>query len=352
MENRKRNIRLLSFKELTDFILSINVEKYRAKQIYEWIWQKNINSFEEILNIPKALKNKLDENFSINRLTCISENISNDKTVKFAFKTYDNKLIESVLIPNENRSTACISIQTGCALNCSFCATAKVKELRNLNISEIIDQVLELNLNSINNLNHKLSNIVYMGMGEPLLNYQNLLDSIKLITSEYGLNFSPTRITVSTSGISNMIKQLADDNVKFNLAISLHSAIDNIRSELMPINKKFNLNSLTESIKYYHSKTKQRITFEYLLLKNVNDSIKDAKALAEYCKSFPCKINIIEFNKVEDKSISKSNESTKEKFINYLKSKNLIVNIRNSRGQDINAACGQLANIIKNNNSA
>lgn len=346
-----RNIRLLDIDELSEFMISINEEKYRAKQIYEWIWKKNINNFHEIKNIPKELIDKLESNFCIEKLFLQEKQISNDNTIKVAFKTPKHELIESVIIPKQDRSTACISTQTGCALNCSFCATGKLSNPRNLNKSEIVDQILKLNELSIELYNQKLTNIVFMGMGEPLLNYNNLVKSISLITSAYGLGFSPSRITISTAGISKTIIKMADEKVKFKLAVSLHSAKDKIRTLLMPVNKTYNLKNLTESLIYFNKKTDQRITFEYLLLNGINDSLNDAKELANFCKNFPSKINIIEYNSIPGSKYSKSSSQSQTEFVNFLKSKNLIVKIRNSRGHDINAACGQLANTLKIKNS-
>ncbi len=349
MTNIKKNIRQLSLQECEKYVTSINAEKYRAKQIYDWIWKKNINSFSEIKNLSKKLILQLETDFCIEKINMKTTMQSVDKTIKFAFSTITNKTIESVLIPANNRTTACVSTQSGCVLSCSFCATGKMKKTENLNKSDIYEQVHVLSEYSKKYFNRKLSNIVFMGMGEPLLNYDNTIDTIEHITSDYGLGFSPSRITVSTAGISDKIRQLANDNVKFKLAISLHSANDKVRDALMPVNKKYNLKSLSESIKYFHKKTNRRITFEYLLLKDVNDSLRAAKELAVFCKNFPCKINIIEYNPVKGIRYEKSEKKVQEEFVNYLKDRNIIVNVRNSKGQDINAACGQLASVLNDN---
>ncbi len=349
MISEKQDIRLLELQDIEIFVEKIGEKKFRAKQVFEWLWNKNVNTFSEMKNVPKELIAELENSFLLEHLTIQDQQTSSDGTIKFALKTKDDCLIESVLIPTDTRATICVSTQTGCSLNCKFCATAKIKSPKNLTAGEIYDQIFLLSKFSEEHLNKKLTNIVYMGMGEPLLNYENTLTSIKHVNNSFG--FSPSRITVSTAGIIKKIKQLADDETKFNLAISLHSANDKKRNYLMPINKTNNLKSLAEALKYYNKKTNNRITIEYLLLKDINDSTNDAKELALFCKNFPCKINIIEYNPVKGISFSKALVSKQNEFVSCLKNKNIIVNVRNSRGSDINAACGQLANIIKKRKS-
>jgi len=339
-----QNIRSLTINELEDFILANNEKKFRAKQIFEWIWKKNVNTFSEITSISKELRSLLELNFTLKSVVISSIQKSKDKTIKFAFQLPDNNFVEGVLIPSKDRITACISTQAGCTFQCRFCATGKMGFIRNLSKSEIYEQVFLLNEQSLKEHKKGLTNIVIMGMGEPLVNYDNTLAAINLICSTEGLAMSPTRITLSTSGVAKMIMKLADDNVKFNLAISLHSANNLKRDYLMSINKTNNLQKLTEAIIYFHEKTQTRVTFEYLLLGNYNDSLQDAKELAEFCKSFPCKINVIEFNSVDKSEFSKSSEDNLNQFVKFLESKNIIVNIRRSKGKDIDAACGQLAN--------
>jgi 23S rRNA (adenine2503-C2)-methyltransferase len=339
----KKDIRLLSPEELKQLITAKGEPAFRAKQVYDWLWKKHVRSFDQMSNIPDGTKNFLKELFDIKAISIQTIQKSKDRTIKTAFLLSDGKKIEGVLIPSENRTTACVSSQVGCPLSCNFCATGKSGWTRNLGFPEIFDQVILINQQSIETMGMPLSNIVFMGMGEPLLNYDQVLKAIELITSPGILNFSPSRITVSTVGIVKMIRQLADDNVKFNLAISLHAATDKKRSLIIPINEHNSLKDLTDALKYFHDKTKTRITLEYLLLDNFNDSLDDAWELAEFCKNFPCKINIIEYNPI-DEGIYKNTTKTKEKtFIELLKSKNIIVNIRKSKGKDIAAACGQLA---------
>jgi len=337
------DIRSLSLEELKNVLVEKGEKAFRAKQVFEWLWKKNAHNFDEMSNISKSLRDLLKENFEITCAKAEHVQDSNDGTTKIAFKLHDNLLVEGVLIPSEKRATACISCQVGCKLGCDFCATAELGFKRDLTAGEIYDQIFYIKTLA-EERGYNFSNIVYMGMGEPLLNYDNVMQSIDIVTSKQGLEMSPRRITVSTAGLPHMIRRLADDEVKFNLAISLHSAINEVRDTIMPINKTYDLEALSEAIMYFVEKTDSRPTFEYLLLKNVNDSLDDAKALAYFCKSFPVKINIIEYNPTEKDKYKKANYDKLESFTKYLESKNIIVNVRRSRGKDIDAACGQLAN--------
>lgn len=342
----KRDLRNFSVEELSNILMEIGEAKFRAKQIYEWLWKKSARSIDEMTNLSKTLRQKLDELFVIRSLTEDLIQKSNDGTIKVRFRLHDDHLIESVLIPvpRENRFTVCVSSQVGCSLTCSFCATGKMKRLRNLEASEIYDQVVLVNEMSLSHFGHPLTNIVYMGMGEPLLAYKNVLRSVDLITSPQGLGMSPKRITVSTAGIAKMIKKLADDGVKFNLALSLHAAEDTKRNEIMPINEQNNLEILMESLEYFYENTKGRISYEYIAFKNFNDKIDDAKNLLKLCRSFPVKVNIIEYNPVEGVKFSKSDEQRVDRFSEFLRKKGVMATVRRSRGKDIDAACGQLAN--------
>jgi 23S rRNA (adenine2503-C2)-methyltransferase len=287
----------------------------------------------------------LIQNFDLNAVIVAEEQISSDKTIKDAFKLHDGLITEGVLIPTLKRMTACISSQVGCSVWCAFCGTGKLERLRNIDAEEIFDQVVILKNQAEKNYQKPLSNIVYMGMGEPLLNYKNVLRSVEMITSEDGLGMSPKRITVSTAGIAKMIKQLGDDDVKFNLALSLHAANDAKRSQIMPINESNSLEALSEALVYFHEKTGSRVTFEYIIFKDFNDSLEDAKDLAAFAKVVPCKINIIEYNPIDDAQFHKADEEKTDKFAAFLENTfNLIVNVRRSRGKDIDAACGQLSN--------
>lgn len=341
----KQNIRGLELAELKDFFTQNGDQAFRAKQVFEWLWKKQATSFDEMTSLSVATRELLKNNFDINVVTIAEKQISSDRTIKNAFRLHDGKITEGVLIPTPRRMTACISSQVGCSLTCTFCATGKLDRLRNIEAEEIFDQVALIKQQAEEHYQTPLSNIVYMGMGEPLLNYKNVLKSIDLITSPNGLGMSPKRITVSTAGIAKMIKQLGDDDVKFNLALSLHAANDAKRSEIMPINETNSLEALSEALIYFYEKTGSRVTFEYIIFKDFNDSLEDAKDLAAFAKIVPCKINIIEYNPIDDAQFEKADSEKTDKFAAFLENTfNLIVNVRRSRGKDIDAACGQLAN--------
>ncbi len=343
--SEKQNIRSLTKAELKDFFVAQNEKAFRAKQAYEWLWSKGATSFDEMTNLSLSVREMLANNFVFNAVEIAEKQISSDRTIKNAFRLHDGKITEGVLIPGKKRMTACISSQVGCSLSCSFCATGKLERLRNIDAEEIFDQVVLIKNQAEEHYEKPLSNIVYMGMGEPLLNYKNVLRSVEMITSEDGLGMSPKRITISTAGIAKMIMQLGDDEVKFNLALSLHAATDAKRSEIMPINDTNSLAALSEALVYFHEKTGTRVTFEYIIFKDFNDSLEDAKDLAAFCKAVPCKINIIEYNSIDDAQFQKADPEKTDKFAAFLENTfNLIVNVRRSRGKDIDAACGQLAN--------
>lgn len=342
-----RDIRELTLSELEDFFHGLNEKKFRARQVYEWLWKKNVTLFDQMTNLSLPLRNKLVKNFTFQSLRTETIQVSSDGTRKYGFKTHDNFIVEGVLIPSYDRSTACISSQAGCALNCLFCATGKIKFQRDLTAGEMFDQVAEIEKIPEESSGKKLSNIVLMGMGEPLLNYDNVKAVIEKISSETGLGYSTARITISTAGIVKMIRKLADDSMTCHLAISLHTADNFKRDQIMPVNKSNPLDELKTAIKYFHQKTSIRISYEYLLMKDFNDSLKDARQFAEFCKISPCKINLIEYNEVAGSPFKKSDPSRTRSFKEFLESRNLVVNLRKSRGADIDAACGQLAGKAK-----
>ncbi|WP_158825291.1 23S rRNA (adenine(2503)-C(2))-methyltransferase RlmN [Mucilaginibacter lacusdianchii] len=339
----KTDIRSLSLEALQQHFVTMGEKSFRAKQVYEWLWKKSCVSFEGMSNISKELRKKLEDNFTINAVKISNSQFSADKTIKNSFILHDTHLIEGVLIPTTERMTACVSSQVGCSLTCKFCATGYMERKRNLNPDEIYDQVVLLDQQAKQNYGIGLTNIVYMGMGEPLLNYSNVLKSIERITAEDGLNMAAKRITVSTAGIAKMIKKLGDDQVKFNLALSLHAANDEKRNTIMPINEQNSLKSLAEALKYYYNKTKNSVTYEYIVFDGVNDNIQDAMELAKFCKHLPCKVNIIEYNPISFASFLNAGEDKIEAFAAYLRKQGIITNVRRSRGKDIDAACGQLA---------
>jgi 23S rRNA (adenine2503-C2)-methyltransferase len=342
--SKKKDIRQLTLDQLTNELVELGEKPFRAKQVYEWLWKKRAISFEQMTSLSKPLRVKLEEGYVIHAIKLSEVQFSNDRTVKNAFELADGAVIEGVLIPTSKRMTACVSIQVGCSLSCAFCATGTLKRVRNLNPDEIYDQVVMINDQAKEKYNIPLSNIVFMGMGEPLLNYQNVLVAIDKITSEKGLGMSPKRITVSTAGIAKMIKKLADDQVRFNLALSLHAANDEKRNKIMPINESNNLEALKEALVYFYVKTNSRVTFEYIIFKDFNDELKDAEELADFCKTVPCKVNIIEYNSIDDGIYQQADMKKVDAFAQYLESQKIIVNVRRSRGKDIDAACGQLAN--------
>lgn len=344
MASEKKDIRALSKEQLREFFKENGEKAFRGTQVYEWLWIKGAHSFEEMTNLSKETRAHLDRHFVINHIKVDHLQKSSDGTIKNAVKLHDDLIVESVLIPTKSRTTACVSSQVGCSLDCSFCATARLKRMRNLNPDEIYDQVVAIDKESRLYHSRPLSNIVFMGMGEPLMNYKNVLESIEKITSDEGLGMSPKRITVSTSGVPKMIKMLADDGVKFHLAVSLHSAIQEKREQIMPFAKNFTLPLLREALEYWYSKTKRKITYEYIVWKDINDQWADIEALINFCKAVPCKVNLIEYNPIDDGHFQQAPATVIEDYIEALEHARIPVTVRRSRGKDIDAACGQLAN--------
>lgn len=340
----KQDIRKLSVEQLKSWMAEHGEKAFRAKQIYEWIWKKSASSFNEMTNLSLATRQLIDEHFVINAMTVAKQQQSNDGTIKSAFKLFDGHLVEGVLIPAADRMTACVSSQVGCSLTCKFCATGYMDRKRNLDASEIYDQVVAIARQAEGSFKAPLTNIVYMGMGEPLLNYTAVLKSIEHITSPEGLNMSPRRITVSTAGIAKMIKKLGDDEVRFRLALSLHAANDEKRNRIMPINESNSLDNLAEALNYFYKKTGNRITFEYIVFNNFNDTLQDAKELWEFTKRVPARVNIIEYNPIAEADFKNTEADRLDKFAAFLEERGVSVHVRRSRGKDIDAACGQLAN--------
>ncbi|TYP75871.1 23S rRNA (adenine(2503)-C(2))-methyltransferase RlmN [Aquimarina intermedia] len=344
MKEKKKDIRALSKEELQAFFVSQGDKSFRGSQVYEWLWNKGAHDFEAMTNISKETRQMLEDNFVINHISVDQIQRSSDGTIKNAVKLHDGLVVESVLIPTPTRTTACVSSQVGCSLDCKFCATARLKRMRNLNPDEIYDQVKAIDDESRLYHQRPLSNIVFMGMGEPLMNYNNVLKAIDKITSPEGLGMSPKRITVSTSGVPKMIKKMADDEVRFKLAVSLHSAIDEVRTSIMPFNTNFPLKDLKEALIYWYEKTKSRITYEYVVWEGINDKKADIDALVQFCSYVPCKVNLIEYNPIDDGMFQQASEQATENYIRALEARGIVVNVRRSRGKDIDAACGQLAN--------
>ncbi len=340
----KKDIRSLSLVEMKNVFIQKGDKAFRGQQVYEWLWKKSCIHFDEMSNLNAETRNWLNSNFNIHAVKVEDKQISSDGTIKSGFRLHDGLLVEGVLIPADDRMTACVSSQVGCSLTCKFCATGTLNRERNLTPAEIYDQVVLIRNWAQTHYQKPLTNIVFMGMGEPLLNYSNVLGGIEKITSPEGLGMSSDRITVSTAGIAKMIVKLADDNVKFNLALSLHAANDTKRNQIMPINESNNLHAVAEALRYFHSKTKKRITFEYIAFNNFNESLKDARELLDFCKKVPCKVNIIEYNPTGDNQFEKADAAKIDNFCAYLERNGIVARVRRSRGKDIDAACGQLAN--------
>jgi len=344
MEIKKKDIRALTKEQLRDFFVKAGDKAFRGNQVYEWLWQKAAHNFEDMTNVSKETRAMLEANFVINHIRVDQMQRSNDGTIKNAVKLHDNLTVESVLIPTSVRTTACVSSQVGCSLDCKFCATSRLKRMRNLNPDEIYDQVVVIDNQSKLYFDRPLSNIVFMGMGEPLMNYNNVLKAIDKITSKDGLGMSPKRITVSTSGVPKMIKKMADDGVRFKLAVSLHSAIDDVRTSIMPFNEHFPLADLRDALEHWYAKTKNPITYEYVVWKDINDRKEDVEALIRFCKFAPSKVNLIQYNPIDDGEFQQANDEALKMYVTMLESAHITVTIRRSRGKDIDAACGQLAN--------
>jgi 23S rRNA (adenine2503-C2)-methyltransferase len=340
----KQDIRKQSLAQLKDFLVAHGEQGFRAKQIYEWLWKKSATQFEQMTNLSLKTRELLAEHFEIRPLTVANQQVSSDRTIKSAFQLHDGKLIEGVLIPADERMTACVSSQVGCSLTCKFCATGYMDRERNLDAAEIYDQVVAIRQQAEQQYQTPLTNIVYMGMGEPLLNYANVLESIERITSPEGLNMAPKRITVSTAGIAKMIRKLGDDGVKFNLALSLHAANDAKRNQIMPINESNTLAALREALTYFYQKTGNKITLEYIVFYHFNDTLDDARELWHFAKRIPgVHVNIIEYNPISHADFRNTDPETLSKFARFLEEKRIPVTVRRSRGKDIDAACGQLA---------
>ena len=340
----KRDIRKLKLDELKEFFVQHGDKAFRAQQVYEWLWKKAAKDFDQMTNLSLATRDQLKAHFTINHILVDTMQRSADGTIKNAVKLHDGLIVESVLIPTEKRITACVSSQVGCSLACKFCATARLKRMRNLNPDEIYDQVAAIKQQAELFFGRPLTNIVFMGMGEPLLNYNNVMTAIDKITSPQGLNMAAKRLTVSTVGIAKMIMKMADDEVKFNLAVSLHSAINKTRSAIMPINDTNSLEELGDALKYWYAKRKKKVTYEYVVWKGINDTQEDAEALLKFCKIIPCKVNLIEYNPIDDGEFQQAPDEVLNKYMDLLERHGITTRIRKSRGKDIDAACGQLAN--------
>ena len=349
MTATKKDIRAYSSEELQEFFKEQGDKAFRGKQVYQWLWNKGIHQFDKMTNLSKETRSFLDEHFTINHIAVDQQQRSKDGTIKNAIQLFDGRVVESVLIPVKDRTTACVSSQVGCSLDCKFCATAKLDRMRNLKIDEIFDQVVAIDHQSKAYFHRSLSNIVFMGMGEPLMNYNNVIGAIEKITSPSGLGMSPKRITLSTSGLPKLIKKMADDKVQFNLAVSLHTAIQETREQIMPFAKNFPLLDLMDSLKYWHEKTGKIVTYEYVVWKGINDNMEHIRALVDFCKQVPSKVNLIEYNAIGEDAFKQASPEIINQYMEFLAASHITATVRRSRGKDIDAACGQLANKNKQN---
>jgi len=340
----KRDIRKLKLDELKAFFVEHGEKPFRAQQVYEWLWHKSAKDFDQMTNLSVGLRDMLKTHFAINHIRVDNMQRSSDGTIKNAVTLHDGLVVESVLIPAEKRITACVSSQVGCSLACKFCATARLKRQRNLSPDEIYDQVVAIKEQAETFFGRPLTNIVFMGMGEPLLNYANVTAAIEKITSQKGLNMASRRITLSTVGIAKMIIKMADDEVKFNLAVSLHAATDKTRSSIMPINDTNPLGELADALRYWYQKTKKKVTYEYVVWRGINDTEEHARALLKFCKVIPSKVNLIEYNPIDDGEFQQASEASLNMYMHILEEQGITTRVRKSRGKDIDAACGQLAN--------
>ncbi len=340
----KRDIRKLKLEELKAFFVEHGEKPFRAQQAYDWLWIKSAKSFDQMTNLSLETREMMKDHFVINHIKVDKMQRSTDGTIKNAVTLHDGLVVESVLIPTEKRITACVSSQVGCSLACKFCATAKLKRQRNLSPDEIYDQVVAIKEQAELFYGRPLTNIVFMGMGEPLLNYANVTEAISKITNQKGLGMATKRITVSTVGVAKMIMKMADDGVKFNLAVSLHSAINKTRSSIMPINDSNSLEELGQALSYWYQKTKNKVTYEYVVWKGINDSLEHAEALLKFCKIIPSKVNLIEYNPIDDGEFQQASDEALNMYMDLLERNGITTRIRKSRGKDIDAACGQLAN--------
>lgn len=334
----KKNIKDYNLDELKQVISDLGEKPYRAEQIFKWIMQDNVTSFDDMTNLSLELREKLKNEFDLHIFKILKKQESKDGTKKYLFDVLDGNAIESVLMEYKHGKTICVSSQIGCKMGCKFCASTGVKFARSLSSGEIVEQLLAVQRDE----NIKISNLVFMGIGEPLDNYDNVMKAIKILNNQKGINMGARHISISTSGLVPKIYKLADENLQCTLSISLHNSSNEKRSEMMPINNTYNIEELMKACKYYIEKTNKRISFEYALAKDNNDNLEDAKALIKLLKGMICHVNLIPINKIEDGKYSKSTNENIIKFRDYLNENGIVATIRRELGSDIDAACGQL----------
>ncbi len=342
---KNKNLKALTLPELKAFLTSLGMKQYRANQVYQWLYQKGADSFDDMTNLSKEERHTLNEKACISNLILVKRQTASDGTEKYLFELEDGNRIESVLIPDEDRLTLCISTQVGCAMGCKFCLTGKGGLKRNLEAYEIVDQVIAVR----RLLNKRITNIVLMGMGEPLANYDNTISALRILLNEKALNFSNRKVTLSTAGLIPQIDKLGKEGITVNLAISLNATTDDVRNKIMPINKKYPIKELIAACKRFPLPKRRRITFEYVMLKSINDTKEDAERLCRLLKGIPCKVNLIPFNEYQGCEFKKPDEEAIERFREILIDHHIMAITRKSKGADILAACGQLRGETINN---
>ena len=333
-----KNIKDYNLDDLKKEIINLGEKGYRAEQIFKWIYVDRVNSFDEMTNLPKDLRDKLKENYSMNNFNILKKQESSDGTKKYLFDVLDGNAITSVLMKYHHGNTICVSSQIGCKMGCKFCASTGIRFIRNLSSGEIVEQLLAVEKDS----GEKISNIVFMGIGEPLDNYDNVINAIKIINNPKGINIGARHISISTSGIVPRIYDLANENIQCTLSISLHASNNEKRSQMMPVNNRYNIEELIKACKDYIKITNKRISFEYALAKDNNDNLEDAKQLVKLLKGMICHVNLIPINKIENGAYVKSSNENIIKFRDYLNDNGIVATIRRELGSDIDAACGQL----------
>ena len=333
-----KNIKEYNLSDLQNEILTLGEKKYRAEQIFKWIYIDKVKEFDEMTNLSMELREKLKQEYTMCNFKILKKQESSDGTKKYLFDVLDGNAIETVLMEYHHGKTICVSSQIGCKMGCKFCASTGIKFIRSLTAGEIVEQILAVE----QDIGDKISNVVFMGIGEPFDNYDNVMKAIQIINNQKGLNIGARHISISTSGLVPMIYKFADEELQCTLSISLHATTDEKRSKMMPINNRYNIKELMEACKYYINKTNKRISFEYALAKDNNDNLEDAKELVKLLKGMLCHVNLIPINKIENGEYVKSSNENIIKFRDYLNEKGIVATIRRELGSDIDAACGQL----------
>lgn len=333
-----KNIKNYNLPELKEEFVSIGEKPFRAEQVFKWIYEQNATSFDEMTNLSLELREKLKENYTLNAFKILKKQKSADGTIKYLFDVLDGNGVETVLMKYHHGYSLCVSSQIGCKMGCKFCASTGIPFIRNLSSGEIVEELLAVQRDE----NIKISNVVFMGIGEPLDNYENVVNAIRILNNQKGLSIGARHISISTSGLVPKIYKLAEENMQCTLSISLHATTDEKRSSMMPVNNRYNIEELLQACKDYIAKTNRRISFEYALAKDNNDNLEDAKRLVKLLKGMLCHVNLIPINKIENGNYTKSSNENILKFRDYLNDHGIVATVRRELGSDIDAACGQL----------